>query len=85
MKGWEDGEMGIGVLRRRGRGDFFLGLEDESFLAAGVGVFFRAVCLAEETFFLVRDGFFIFLGADKKQGSDFDSSYGKIQPLLTRR
>jgi len=53
VKGCEDGETGIGVLRRRGRGDFFLGLEDESFLAAGVCVFLRTVRLAEGTFFLV--------------------------------
>ena len=53
VKGCEDGETGIGVLRRRGRGDFFLGLEDKSFLAAGVGVFLRTVRLAEGTFFLV--------------------------------
>ena len=29
----------MGVLRRRGRGDFFLGLGDESFLVRGVGIF----------------------------------------------
>jgi hypothetical protein len=75
----------MGVLRRRGRGDFFLVLVDESFLVRGAGVFLRTVRLADGTFFLVRDGFFIFLRADKKQGSDFDSSYGKIQLLLTRR
>ena len=85
MKGWEDGEMGIGVLRRRGRGDFFLGLGDEGFVVREVGIFLRTERLAEETFFLAGDDFFMVLGADKKQGSDFDSSYGKIQPLLTRR
>ena len=31
MKGCEEGETGMGVLRSRGRGDFFLGLGDESF------------------------------------------------------
>ena len=85
MNGWEDGETGIGLLRRRGSGDFFLGLEDESFLVRVVGVFFRTVSLSEGTFFLGLDVFFMVLDADKKQGSDFDSSYGKIQPLLTRR
>ena len=85
MKGWEEEETGMGVSRRSGRGDFFLVLVDESFLVRGAGVFLRTVRFAEETFFLVRDGFFMVLGADRKQGSDFDSSYGKIQPLLTRR
>ncbi len=33
MKGCEEGETGMGVLRRRGRGDFFLGLGDEGFWA----------------------------------------------------
>lgn len=75
----------MGVLRRRGRGDFFLGLGDESFLVRGAGVFFRTVRLAEGTLFLVGDVFFMVLEADKKQDSDFDSSYGKIQSLLTRR
>jgi hypothetical protein len=50
-----------------------------------VGIFLRTERLAEETFFLAGDDFFMVLGANKKQGSDFDSSYGKIQPLLTRR
>ena len=85
MKGWEEEETGMGVLRRRGRGDFFLGLADESFLVRGGGVFLRTVRLAEGTFFFVGDVFFMVLEADKKQDSDFDSSYGKIQPLLTRR
>ena len=31
MKGCEEGETGMGVLRSRGRGDFFLGLGDEGF------------------------------------------------------
>ena len=31
MKGCEEGETGMGVLRRRGRDDFFLGLWDEGF------------------------------------------------------
>ena len=31
MKGCEEGETGMGVLRRRGMGDFFLGLGDEGF------------------------------------------------------
>ena len=84
MKGCEEGETGMGVLRRRGRGDFFLGLGDEGFWVRVV-VFLRTVRLAGETFFLVRDVFFMVLGADKKQDSDFDSSYGKIQLLLTRR
>ena len=79
MKGWEEEETGMGVLRRRGRGDFFLGLVDESFLVRVAGVFLRTVRLVEGTFF------FMVLEADKKQDSDFDSSYGKIQPLLTRR
>lgn len=85
MKGWEEEETGMGVLRRRGRGDFFLGVREETFLVRGVDDCLRTARLGEETFFLVRDVFFIFLGADEKQGSDFDSSYGKIQPLLTRR
>lgn len=85
MKGWEEEETGMGVLRRRGRGDFFLGLVDESFLVRGTGVFLRTVRFAEGTFFFVGDVFFMVLEADKKQDSDFDSSYGKIQPLLTRR
>jgi hypothetical protein len=33
VKGCEEGETGMGVLRRRGRGDFFLGLGDEGFWA----------------------------------------------------
>ena len=85
MKGWEEEETGIGVLRRRGRGDFFLVLVDESFLVRGTGVFLRTVRLADGTFFFVGDVFFMVLEADKKQDSDFDSSYGKIQLLLTRR
>ena len=84
MKGCEEGETGMGVLRSRGRGDFFLGLGDEGFWVRVV-VFLRSVRFAGETFFLVRDVFFMVLGADKKQDSDFDSSYGKIQLLLTRR
>ena len=84
MKGCEEGETGMGVLRSRGRGDFFLGLGDESFWVRVV-VFLLSVRLAGETFFLVRDVFFMVLEADKKQDSDFDSSYGKIQSLLTRR
>ena len=85
MKGWEEEEMGMGVSRRSGRGDFFLVLVDESFLVRGAGVFLRTVRLADGTFFFVGDVFFMVLEADKKQDSDFDSSYGKIQPLLTRR
>lgn len=84
MKGCEEGETGMGVLPSRGRGDFFLGLGDEDFWVRVV-VFLRSVCLAGEALFLVRDVFFMVLEADKKQGSDFDSSYGKIQLLLTRR
>jgi hypothetical protein len=54
-------------------------------LVRGAGVLLRTVRLADGTFFFVGDVFFIVLEADKKQDSDFDSSYGKIQPLLTRR
>jgi hypothetical protein len=54
-------------------------------LVRGTGVFLRSVRFAEGTFFFVGDVFFMVLEADKKQDSDFDSSYGKIQPLLTRR
>ena len=85
MKGWEEEETGMGVSRRSGSGDFFLVLVDESFLVRGAGVLLRTVRLADGTFFFVGDVFFIVLEADKKQDSDFDSSYGKIQPLLTRR
>jgi len=85
VKGWEDGETGIGVLRRRGRGVFFLGFGDEGFWVRGAGVFLRTVRLADGTLFFVGDVFFMVLEADKKQDSDFDSSYGKIQLLLTRR
>jgi len=85
VKGWEEEETGMGVLRRRGRVDFFLGLGDEGFLVLGVGIFLRTERLAEETFFLAGDDFFMVLEADKKQDSDFDSSYGKIQLLLTKR
>jgi hypothetical protein len=54
-------------------------------LVRGTGVFLRTVRFAEGTFFFVGDVFFMVLEADKKQDSDFDSSYGKIQLLLTRR
>ena len=75
----------MGLLRRCGRDDFFLGVREETFLVRGVDDCLQTVRLVEGTFFFVGDVFFMVLEADKKQDSDFDSSYGKIQPLLTRR
>jgi hypothetical protein len=66
VKGCEEWETGMGVLPSRGRGDFFLGLGDEGFWVRVV-VFLRTVRLAGETFFLVRDVFFMVLGADKNK------------------